>query len=729
VEDNASLEKVRYMEEIKVRGDVPIGPQTTVRDAVKRYPGIEKIFARHGLGDCGGPDGPIEPIGFFARVHEVDPDDLLAALNAYAAEHAALPARKPAARLALMEERPSQVRQLYFIGIATSLAIAILGGLPLGILVALGGARDMGLGVHWAPLIQAHGHLQIVGFAAIFIAGVAYHVLPRFKNTELRTRRVGLASIVLLASGSILRTTTQPWADSAGVDLLFALSAVIELAGALAFASVVVRTVRAGQPAAFDPYLLSACTWLAGASAMNLVVVTDAASDGSTFIASSRNGPLLEMYLAGFATIFILGVSIRVLPHFLSLRPLRVHLVAPALGLVTAGLVLHAGAGWVDAYSSWSRPDWLSALAIYVSAAGVAVFVYALNVLAPSTRPHGEKPGPQDKLVRTAYLWLLAAFALEAFYATKSLTGDFRPDFFEGGAARHALALGFLTQMIMGIGSRAIPTFAGRQLWSPRLVTVYWLLINAAALMRVGHAAVPWGDNVFRWDHIAAAGAFALIALVLFALNIDRSVRGTQARRGPAPAPKPAPKGGPAPMQDTPPAAEGFTLGPTTVVAEVLANVPGSLEMLIAYGFKPLADPEMRARVTPHVTLATAAGMHGIDLQTLIGDLEALRSGGTAEVSPEQRVRNALRECYDPEIPVNIVDLGLVVGVRTEGERASIEMTLTSPDCPLADQVVADVKKHVQDAGFSDVDVTLVREPAWEPSRMTPAAKQALGWQ
>ncbi len=433
--------------------------------------------------------------------------------------------RGPAVNLPLMGERPRQQRELYFIGVATALTLALLAGFPLGILVALGGGRDIGLGVRWTPLIQAHGHLQLVGFAGLFIVGVAYQVLPRFKQAPLASYRLGLASIALLAAGATLRATTQPWADSPPLDLLLVASACLELAGAAAFASVAIRTIRAGRRAHFDYYFYTAIAWFVVASVANLVFVMDIGRDGLTVVASSRNAPLLDGYLIGFITTFILGVSIRVLPHFLSLRPQRAQLLVPALTFFTAGLAIRTAAAWADAYLDWARPDWLNTACIYSMAAGVLLFVFALNLLFPSVRNPGDAPGAHEKLIRTAYIWLLVAFAIESWYTTKVLTSDFGPDFLENGAARHALALGFMTQMVMGVGSRALPTFAGRRLYSPRLATISWWLVNIAALMRVGHAAIPWGSTLFRFDHIAAAGAVALLAVAAFAFNILRSFR------------------------------------------------------------------------------------------------------------------------------------------------------------------------------------------------------------
>jgi heme/copper-type cytochrome/quinol oxidase subunit 1 len=84
--------------------------------------------------------------------------------------------------------------------------------------------------------------------------------------------------------------------------------------------------------------------------------------------------------------------------------------------------------------------------------------------------------------------------------------------------------------MIFGVGSRALPVFAGKKLHSERLAVVAWILINVATLLRVGHAVIPAGSATFRFDHIAAAGALALIALVVFAYNIMRSVQPSRGR-------------------------------------------------------------------------------------------------------------------------------------------------------------------------------------------------------
>jgi metal-sulfur cluster biosynthetic enzyme len=96
-------------------------------------------------------------------------------------------------------------------------------------------------------------------------------------------------------------------------------------------------------------------------------------------------------------------------------------------------------------------------------------------------------------------------------------------------------------------------------------------------------------------------------------------------------------------------------------------------------------------------------------------------------VSKEQ-VYEALQECYDPEIPVNIVDLGLVYDVEVEGEKVAVKMTLTAPGCGMGTMIAADAKQKIMALeGVEDATVDLVWEPPWNPSMISEEAKQRLG--
>lgn len=95
----------------------------------------------------------------------------------------------------------------------------------------------------------------------------------------------------------------------------------------------------------------------------------------------------------------------------------------------------------------------------------------------------------------------------------------------------------------------------------------------------------------------------------------------------------------------------------------------------------------------------------------------------------ERDVIMALRQVYDPEIPVNIYDLGLIYELRVdEGHNVYVQMTLTAPNCPMADELVMNVKEAVEDVpGVVSAEIELVFEPVWDKSRMSEEALVELG--
>lgn len=112
---------------------------------------------------------------------------------------------------------------------------------------------------------------------------------------------------------------------------------------------------------------------------------------------------------------------------------------------------------------------------------------------------------------------------------------------------------------------------------------------------------------------------------------------------------------------------------------------------------------------------------------------EAERAAAAQGPFDEEKIWDALRQVYDPEIPSNIVELGLVYAVGAEsvegGHRVKVVMTLTAPACGIGPVIVDDVRRRVLGVpGVKEADVELVFDPPWEPSRMSEAAKLQLGF-
>lgn len=94
-----------------------------------------------------------------------------------------------------------------------------------------------------------------------------------------------------------------------------------------------------------------------------------------------------------------------------------------------------------------------------------------------------------------------------------------------------------------------------------------------------------------------------------------------------------------------------------------------------------------------------------------------------------EAVIDALKDIYDPEIPVNIYDLGLIYGVEiTPENHAKVTMTLTTPNCPVAESMPGEVELRVGSVpGIGDAEVNLVWDPPWDPGKMTDEARLELG--
>jgi FeS assembly SUF system protein len=103
-------------------------------------------------------------------------------------------------------------------------------------------------------------------------------------------------------------------------------------------------------------------------------------------------------------------------------------------------------------------------------------------------------------------------------------------------------------------------------------------------------------------------------------------------------------------------------------------------------------------------------------------------SGGTADIY--DRVVELLKTVYDPEIPVNVYDLGLIYRIEVSDDltQLDVDMTMTAPSCPMADFIIEDVRQKLESIeGLSTVNVNLVFEPEWSQDMMTEEAKLELG--
>ena len=138
-------------------------------------------------------------------------------------------------------------------------------------------------------------------------------------------------------------------------------------------------------------------------------------------------------------------------------------------------------------------------------------------------------------------------------------------------------------------------------------------------------------------------------------------------------------------------------------------------------------DSPPKARVD--AALDDGAGRQRDYLEGFLAQKPVVAAGGEPGGETYEAVIAALKDIYDPEIPVNIYELGLIYGVDVTDEgHAAVTMTLTTPHCPVAETMPAEVELRVGAVpGVGSVDVNLVWDPPWDPSKMSDEARLEMG--
>jgi metal-sulfur cluster biosynthetic enzyme/rhodanese-related sulfurtransferase len=155
--------------------------------------------------------------------------------------------------------------------------------------------------------------------------------------------------------------------------------------------------------------------------------------------------------------------------------------------------------------------------------------------------------------------------------------------------------------------------------------------------------------------------------------------------------------------------------GRSTMACEVLAERGWTRMLNLAGGMHAWTGPRERDEAAAAPPPPPPGALTGTTVNYRGGAVEGAQ------------VVAAIRECYDPEIPLNIYDLGLIYGIDIDPEKIAIRMTLTSEGCPSARQIPEDVRRRVAALGQPNVSVDVVFDPPWHPTRISDEGKSKLG--
>jgi len=390
----------------------------------------------------------------------------------------------------------------WFIGAA--LLVAVAGGFTLALLLPLAQLEGWDWGARWPALVQAHGHLQVVGWAGLFVAGMAFRLVPRFAAQPLRFAWLTPVVLALLLAGLMGRTIAQPWLNKPGMHALLIGSGLSESVAASLFAlSIGATLARATRTLSVAPLFLLGCVGLLGQALLGVAWLSRL-TPSLPVISDQRDEVLLGLQFYGFLLPFVLGVSLRALPAFFKHRAPGSFELWGLAGLLAAGSTIGVGSLLLGNGSMAMRARDIAAV---LTASAMLGAFFETGVWKP---PLGLRPSarPAALLIRTAYLWLLVASVLLASGGVAGVIDGLAMPPYLDDAIRHILALGVFSTSIAAMAQLLLPLLAQRRLQrraAQREIWILWALFTLATTLRMLGALLQAGS--------AAADSFGFIAL------------------------------------------------------------------------------------------------------------------------------------------------------------------------------------------------------------------------
>lgn len=371
-------------------------------------------------------------------------------------------------------------------------------------------------------LFQVHGQSQIVGWVGLFIMGISYQVIPRQRRVAIHAPVMAWIVLALMLAGIVLRAISQPLAAGSHVfGALTALSAVLELASlGLFMFGLIQGRVMADSIQGPERFSRAALQWFAAALLLNLAACVFVALRGTSVVPEWLDRTVIVVELFGFILAMIFGVNARNLPLFMRVKAAPAERLQPVLRLLPLAVALcacgqTAGGFWPRAGQVLATAGWLGLLAC------AAWYVMAVGLLGPRNRQilaAGESKW-YEAYVLGAYFWLAIGLLFELATAVLGLAAG---DLFLAGL--HAITVGFISTMIMGMAARIVPAFAATRLYSRALfVGAWWCLMLGTALRVPSQALYTAVGGVFV-PLLALSGVVQLAAIMLFAWNLWRTL-------------------------------------------------------------------------------------------------------------------------------------------------------------------------------------------------------------
>ena len=566
-----------------------INRNTIIKNLVKKHPETLSVFRKYNLVVAGGVRGPNEPLAFFAKAHEVDYDEIVKELKA-AIE------KGPDKNTETIELVEDKVYEKFF---KTAILMALTIGVTVGAIVLTYIGKNQNFHYVLHKLVQTHGHAQLFGWVGLCIIGFAYYIVPRVKNVELKYRELTTTSFWLIVTGTVIRIFAQPYANEL-TNIFLPISGLLEFMAIALFAFIILSTVLASQEKKepYDKFIMAGVIWFLVCGLMNFIMDIFMFFTNTNEIPRTFYSPFVHVFLLGFAFMFIFAVNIRTVYAFLDVGTARVRAVNTTFWLLNLTLPIY----FIAHSFNYNSPFFLkvSYLTIYLVAFSILLFVYGIRIFEKSTRELDDvvMDRSYSKTIRTAYVWLIIGVLILG--AKPFLKAFSEPQYLFHGAANHAIAVGFVTLMIIGYASKMVPTFKGVGMYSIKLADLSFYLINIGCFLRVSTQIMIGLSNDSYYSLIGFSGWIELAAIGIFGYNVWKTMNAEDEDE----------------IEGQQEALAEIT-GDTNI-AIAIDQYPEILDVFLEFGFKQLSNPVARKTVAKMFTIKQATKIHPVDVDTLL---------------------------------------------------------------------------------------------------------------
>jgi len=409
--------------------------------------------------------------------------------------------------LLAMRNREAAMSKLLMAFISTGLIFMLFPGTLLGVwnLLQISGKEHAGsISASW---LQAHGHAQVFGWIGSFLLGIGFYSIPKLKDSATKAIRAGWICWLAWTVGVMVR-----WAATVYLwrwRVLIPTGGLLELTAFLIFFAIVSRhRPKDSGKSGLEPWVWVVMSATIGFLASVVVNLAESIRISIRGIDPAFPHNFDQRYLAllgwGFLVPFVWGFSAKWMRVFLGLKTLRPRLLLSAVVVNLIG-VAFAMTGYFAAATS------LSLAAVVLSALAIRIFEQSEQE-AKTKGIHRSFPA----FVRLAYGWLLVAAGLGVAASRWDISGGI------WGASRHAVTVGFVAVMVLAVGQRILPAFAGmRLLWSPRLMFASLFLLTVGCTLRVSCEVLAYqGYAEWAWRVLPVSALVELTALSVFATNL-----------------------------------------------------------------------------------------------------------------------------------------------------------------------------------------------------------------